>query len=288
MFELVAGCQKENGPKLVPTPFVMTNAMLKKSIRNHNSLWVEHLSPLQEPSLRLFCFPYAGGTAHVFRTWQRQFPPEIDLCLVHLPGRGKRSGEQPFTNLKALVEAIAEAVFQDSQDPCAFYGHSMGALISFELARLLRRRHLIGPRRLFLSGRRGPTVPSREQPTFNLPNHEFIAKLKDLNGTPPELLDDRDMRNMFVPLLRADFEIVDTYEYWTEEPLDCPITVYGGAQDPFVTSEDLHEWQKQTLATFQQRVCAGDHFFIHSCSNDFMDLFRRDVLAGAYEAENCL
>jgi medium-chain acyl-[acyl-carrier-protein] hydrolase len=164
----------------------------------------------------------------------------------------------------------------------------MGALISFELARLLRRRHVIGPRRLFLSGRRAPTVPRREQPTFDLPDHEFIAKLKDLNGTPPELLDDPDLRNVFVPLLRADFEIVDTYEYRTEGPLECPITVYGGVQDQFVTSEDLHEWQKQTSARFQQRMCAGDHFFIHSCSNDFMDLFCRDVLASAYEAESCL
>jgi len=104
----------------------------------------------------MFCFPYAGGASDVFRGWRRHFPAEVDICLVHLPGRGKRMGERPFTRLNVLVEEIADVICAESPDPYVLYGHSMGALISFELARELRRRHSIGPRQLFLSGGRAP------------------------------------------------------------------------------------------------------------------------------------
>src|SRR5215510_3567397 len=197
------------------------NTMLETSAPGLYRRWVEHLSPIKDGALRMFCFPYAGGSTHGFRNWQRLFPSEVDICLVHLPGRGKRIGEPPFTRLKPLVETIADIIFSESSDAFVFYGHSMGALISFELAREMRRRHSIGPRQLFLSGRGAPTAPSCEGPTFNLPHDEFIAELRRLNGTPPELLDVPDARELFLPLLRADFELVDTYRYEPEAPLSC-------------------------------------------------------------------
>jgi len=226
----------------------------------------------------MFCFPYAGGASDVFRGWRRHFPAEVDICLVHLPGRGKRMGERPFTRLNVLVEEIADVICAESPDPYVLYGHSMGALISFELARELRRRHSIGPRQLFLSGGRAPTMP-RESLTFNLPDDEFIAKLRRLNGTPPELLDVPDARDLFLPLLKADFEVVDTFVYQAEEPLSCPITAYGGLDDEFVSLEDLREWQKQTSAVCKQHMFPGDHFFIHKSQSAFLSALRKDVLS---------
>ncbi|HEY6253186.1 MAG TPA: alpha/beta fold hydrolase [Candidatus Angelobacter sp.] len=226
----------------------------------------------------MYCFPYAGGSAQVFRSWQRHFPAQVDVCPVQLPGRGKRISEPPFTNVKSLVQAIADGIFDGSPDPFIFFGHSMGALISFELARELRRRGSIGPRQLFLSGRRGPTVPQREAPTFNLPHDEFIAELKRLKGTPPELLNVPEAAELFFPLLRADFEVVDTYMYENEEPLSCPITVYGGLQDEFVTREDLREWEKQTCVTYKERMFSGDHFFIHDPKSEFLNVLLTDVV----------
>jgi medium-chain acyl-[acyl-carrier-protein] hydrolase len=244
-------------------------------------LWVEHLSPIQGCALRLFCFPYAGGGAHVFCNWQRHFPPDIDICLVHLPGRGKRIGERPFTRLTALVDKLADIVFQDTRGPFALYGHSMGALISFELARELRRRNRGAPQGLFLSGRRAPTASSREGPTFNLPHDEFVAKLKRFNHTSGQLLEEPELKALFLPLLRADFELVDSYTYYPEDPLPCPISVYGGLQDEFVSLDGLREWKQQTSSICETRLFAGDHFFIHNLANDFLNVLRRDVLAAS-------
>jgi medium-chain acyl-[acyl-carrier-protein] hydrolase len=159
------------------------------------------------------------------------------------------------------------------------FGHSMGAIISFELARELRRRHFTAPRRLFLSGRGAPTVASREQPIFNLPEESFIEEVRRLNGTPQELLDCPESRQLLLPVFRADFEMVDTYDYHPEEPLSCPITAYGGLQDTDVPVESLRAWKEQTSASCNYRVFAGDHFFIHDSDAGFVDLFRRDVLS---------
>jgi medium-chain acyl-[acyl-carrier-protein] hydrolase len=258
------------------------DTMLKKSTSGLYRLWVEHLSQAQGRPLRMFCFPYAGGNPDVFRSWRRQFPAEVDICLVHLPGHGKRIGERLFTRLKFLVEEIADVIFTESPDPFVLYGHSMGALISFELARELRRRHSIGPRQLFLSGVRAPTAPRCKGLTFDLPDDEFIAELRRLNGTPPELLDVPDARDFFLPRLRADFEVVDTYVYEAEEPLSCPITVYGGLDDEFVSLEHLREWQKQTSAPCKQNMFPGDHFFIHNSQSAFISVLRKDVLTALY------
>jgi medium-chain acyl-[acyl-carrier-protein] hydrolase len=242
-------------------------------------LWFQSLSFVQRQSLRLFCFPYAGGDTYGFRTWQRQFPPDIDLCLVHLPGRGKRIGEQMFTRLNLLVQTIADLIMQEPQPPYAFFGHSMGALISFELARELRRRGFSAPCRLFLSGRSAPTVAGREAPIFNLPEKAFIAEVRKFNGTPEEVFDNQETRDLFLPVLRADLEMLDTYEYYSEERLPCPITVYGGLQDSDAPIRNLRGWEEQTSASCNLRTFTGDHFFIHNPNVGFVDAFRRDVLS---------
>jgi medium-chain acyl-[acyl-carrier-protein] hydrolase len=243
-------------------------------------LWFESLSSV--PRLRLFCFPYAGGNSHVFRNWQGHFPYEIDLCLVHLPGRGRRIGERPFTRLKLLVETIADLIARELYPPYALYGHSMGALISFELTRELRRRHLSMPLRLFLSGRGAPSVPRRKPPIFNLPHDEFVVEMKRLNGTPPELLDDPKTRDLFLPVLRADFEMVGTYEYHPEERLSCPIVVYGGLKDQDIPVENLRAWEEHTSASCKVKMLAGGHFFIHDPGVGFVDALRNDVLSTLY------
>ena len=250
----------------------MSNRFAAKS----GSLWFEHLARRQEPLFRLFCFPYAGGNAQVFRQWQRYFPGELDVCLVHLPGRSTRIGEPAFTRLPALVDALAGRIECEMQDQFALYGHSMGAMLSFELGRELFRRYGRGPRQLFLSGCRAPQVHRSEPPTFNLPDAEFIASVRQLNGTPDELLEDAETREIFLPALRADFEMVETYEYRNGPPLPCPLTVYGGLQDSRIAIESLRAWEAQTTETCKVRMFDGDHFFIHN--SGFIHALRSDVL----------
>jgi medium-chain acyl-[acyl-carrier-protein] hydrolase len=253
--------------------------MASRPATHSDSVWFEHLSSRPKPLLRLFGFPYAGGNPQVFRNWQRHLPPEVDLCLAHLPGHGRKFGHQPFTRMSPLIDALARQIRSELQEPFAFYGHSMGATISFELARELQRRYKTGPMHLFVSGRRAPHVPDADPPTFSLPHDEFVAELRRLNGTPQELLENPETTELFLPIVRADFEVIETYEYHPGERLACPITVYGGLQDQDVPIENLRAWQEHTSGAFKIRMFPGDHFFIHGSSAQFLESLRGDVLS---------
>ena len=252
---------------------------MREKTKLSQSRWFETLAPAREGALRLFCFPYAGGSAQVFRVWQRDLRNEAALSLAHLPGRASRIGEPAFNRLTPMVREIADAIIPELQTEFAFWGHSMGAMISFELARELRRRGCPGPLGLFASGRIAPHVPDPDPPTFDLSESEFIAELKRLNGTPRELLEDPELLALFLPTIRADFEVVDTHVYQAEEPLACPFFIYGGLQDTGTPAESLRAWQEQTTGKFALRMFPGDHFFIHSCAADVVHALRQDLLS---------
>ncbi len=262
----------EFGPQFMVTRNVISAQHDSKSI------WFENLSRVQAPTLYLVCFPYAGASAQIFYLWPAYFAPKLGIYLVHLPGRGKRSHEKPFTRLSLLVDAIVQNMPAELLEcPFALYGHSLGALLSFEIVRAVRRRYGIEPVQLFLSGRSAPHVVESEAPTFSLPHHDFIARLRELNGTPKEVLEDPELTELFLPLLRADFELVDTYQYRPEQCLSCPITVYGGLEDKEASVADLHAWKEHTSAEFNVRLFPGDHFFIHASSTHFLEVLRSDV-----------
>lgn len=246
-------------------------------IKTPHSSWFEAVGPVHEKSLQVFCFPYAGGSAQVYRGWQQHLPRQVSLSLVHLPGRGRRIDEPPFEHLRPLLEMLAEEFATAPREPYAFWGHSMGALISFELARELRRRGHALPRALFVSGCRAPQLPRSRPSIFGLPEREFIAELKRLNGTPEELLQDPETVKLFLPTTRADFQIVETYLYKPEDALSCAIYAYGGLQDAHVSAESLNAWQKQTSSKFRARMLPGDHFFIHSSTASLTNVLSRDL-----------
>ena len=214
--------------------------------------------------LRLFCFPYGGGAARAYRPWTQGLPPEIDVCAIQLPGRGNRLREPPLTKMSLAVELVGKEIVSLLDRPYAFFGHSMGAILSFEVARLLRRGGRRSPTHLFVSGHPAPQIPYTDPFTYNLPDAEFIEELQRLNGTPMEVLEHPDMMRMMLPLLRADFESIQTYAYKHEPPLDCPITALGGLLDPEISRETLEPWREQTTAAFNLQLFPGDHFFLHT------------------------
>jgi medium-chain acyl-[acyl-carrier-protein] hydrolase len=228
------------------------------------SRWFAHVKPNPQASLRLFCFPYAGGSALIFRKWVDALPSFVEVCPVQLPGRGNRLDEEPISCPDALVRAVAEALAPHLDKPFALFGHSMGATISFELARLLRREGAVMPQHLFISGRRAPQVPDREPPLYNLPEQELRDELHKLGGTPVEVLEHPELMEVMLPLLRADLTVAETYVCTAEPPLDCPISVFGGLQDKDVTREDLLAWAEHTTGRFTLRMLAGDHFFLNT------------------------
>jgi surfactin synthase thioesterase subunit len=185
--------------------------------------------------------------------------------------------EAPFRCAESLVEVIADQLRPRNNSPFAFYGHSMGALLSFELARALAGCQAPQPLGLFVSGRRAPTAEAPPA-MFSLSTREFIAELRKLNGTAEELLDDAEAREHFLPLLRADFELVDTYCYFDQKPLSCPIRVYGGLQDRFVPVNSLYAWGRQTTSDCIIRLLPGDHFS-HIRGEEFFKVLTQDVLA---------
>jgi medium-chain acyl-[acyl-carrier-protein] hydrolase len=236
-------------------------------------------SPKPNPTarLRLFCFPYAGGGAQVFWNWADHIPKEVEICLAQLPGRGARMMDAPYTQMSPLVESIARAILPYTDKPFALFGHSMGAIISFELARLLYRERALEPVRLFVSGCRAPQMRTTDHLTYDWPEAEFVEDLRRLNGTPQELLEHPELMQLILPLLRADFEMIQTYQYAAGQPLKCPITAFGGLQDYEVRREHLEGWREQTTDAFTFRLFPGDHFFIHSSQSLILRVLAQDL-----------
>lgn len=226
--------------------------------------WLHTFTPGAGTALQIFCFPYAGGSAMVYRDWARGLPAGCKVTAIQLPGRGPRMREPPATLLPQIIEELAPALLPHLDAPFVFFGHSMGAIISFELARRLRRAGVRGPRKLFVSGAVAPQLRSTRKPLHALPHEELIEELKRLNGTPREVLEHPELLELMLPLLRADFSVCDTYEYVEGAPLDCPITVFGGLDDTSATRAGLEGWREQTTASCTLRVLPGDHFFLHS------------------------
>lgn len=226
--------------------------------------WITCPKPNPKARLRLFCFPFAGGAASSFRTWPEQLAPDIEVCPVELPGRGKRLREPLVTGLLPLIETLTPLLLPYLDIPFAFFGHSMGTLISFELARQLRRQEAPSPRHLFISGRRAPQLAARKPPIHNLPKPELIEELRQYNGTPEAVLANQELMELFLPILRADLGINETYTYTTEPPLNCPISVFGGLEDTDANSDELTAWGDQTSSTFTIDMFPGGHFFINN------------------------
>lgn len=243
--------------------------------------WLSCPKPNPGATVRLFCFPYSGAAASIYYPWAEMLPPNIEVCPVQLPGHGTRLREPLATRLAPQVEAVAAGLTPALDRPFAFFGHSMGALISFELARYLRRLGRPGPVHLFVSGHGAPHLPDRNPPLHGLPEPEFVAKLRELNGTPEEVLRHEELLQLLIPVLRADFAVCETYVYQAEPPLPCPISAYGGLADGYVNREELAAWQEQTASRFSLRMFPGDHFYLNQASNraHLLTALARDLLA---------
>lgn len=222
-------------------------------------------APNPAAALRLICFPYAGGGASAFQPWARLLPPAVDLCALQPPGRETRRSEPPFRTFAEAIENLAQAIHPLLDKPCAFFGHSLGALLAFETARCLRRAGQPQPCHLLLSSRRPPHLPEPLAPLAELPEAEFIAAVQGRYGGIPEvILREPELMALFLPTLRADFAVLESYTYGAEPPLAAAIMVYGGNDDPLGPPAVLGEWQRHTTGSFAQVQFAGGHFYLQA------------------------
>jgi medium-chain acyl-[acyl-carrier-protein] hydrolase len=213
--------------------------------------------------LNLICFPYAGGSAQLFNNWQAAIS-EAQICAVQYPGRSSRVKEQAFTNWQALVDAFVPHLLPFLNKPFAFFGHSMGAIIAYEVARRVQERYGLRPERLIVSGRRAPQISLQEPPTYNLPDAEFVEELRRLNGTPQAVLDHPELMQLMLGIIRADFTLTQTYNYTPGPKLTCPVSVFGGLGDADVAREHLEAWCELTSNGCLLQMFEGDHFFIQT------------------------
>jgi len=236
--------------------------------------------PGRNPSarLRLFCFPYAGGGATIFATWPRLLPPDVEVVAVQPPGREGRLVETPYADLERLVADMHPELLPHFDKPFAFYGHSNGGLMAFELARTLRRNGGPMPLHLFVGGRPAPQV-RRDENIHALPHDEFIAALRRYAGTPEEVLQNAELMSLIMPLLRADFSLGETYTYRPEPPLPLPITAIGGALDADVPPEQIEAWREQTSGAFRCTMLPGGHFFITENRDLLLRELSRELLS---------
>lgn len=239
--------------------------------------WIRPLSRNPQAQLRVFCLPFAGGGTSIYRPWARVLPPQIDLYAVCLPGREDRIRERPYDRLEPLVAALAEALRPFLDRPFVIYGHSLGALLGFELAHTLTGAYAKAPARLVVSGRGAPDAPT-VPPLTHLPDGPFITALNQrYGGIPQALLDEPELLALFIPVLRADLATLETYTYKPREPLPCALTAVGGTRDPMVSRAAVQDWQRHTSGEFASHFLEGDHFFIQSSQARWLELLTAEL-----------
>ena len=232
--------------------------------------------PNRRASVRLFCFPYAGGGDSIFCLWQKSLSDMVEVCPVQLPGRGSRITEPPFTEMSQLVRLTGQALVQYLDKPFAFFGHSMGALVAFELARYVRREYNSQPVHLFVSGRCSPQT-SREPFNLNLSDSEYQEALRRYNGTPEETLEDLELMELVLPVIRADVALCESYVYTPEPPFNFPITAFGGLNDHGVPRDYIEGWREHTTGSFVLRMFPGDHFFLNEARSPLLEAIAKEL-----------
>lgn len=236
--------------------------------------WFKIYSLGRRPMLRLFCCPYAGASARVFRSWRAHLPSEIELIAVQYPGREERASDAIPESLRTLAAGLATAMMPLLDGtPFSLLGHSLGALVAFELIHELRRLGLPLPRRLFVSAASGPRINAyARSPRHLWPDADFTKELMRLGGTPPEALADAQTLRLLLPTLRCDLGWVDTYVYSEAPPLPVPIDALGGLDDAEVPRDHLAQWEAQSSEGFGMTLFAGDHFYLHHAAPLLCDL----------------
>ncbi len=227
--------------------------------------WVVTPQSRAEAKTRLICFPYAGGGASAFKDWAVAAPDHLELSVVQMPGREDRLSEPLVTDMVSLVDTLTREIIALDDRPFAFLGHSMGAIVCYEVACKLRAMGAAMPRHLFLSARAAPQLQDNGAPLRFLDNAPFMERLHQTYGAVPDAIrNSTELQDVFLPILRADVELLETYVDAAPEPLGLPITALGGASDPAITAAMLAGWRDRTTAGFAQHEFPGDHFYIHA------------------------
>jgi len=230
----------------------------------------------RDPRFRLFCFHYAGSGGSIFRPWTQWLSEQVELVAVQLPGRENRLDEPLLHSMELVTTPLADALPPLLDRPFGFFGHSTGAVICFEVARVLRQRGLPQPRLLIASSQNAPGIkPVRIR--HQLSDPEFIEVLRGCNGTPDVVLKNPALLELLLPRIRADGAVYETYRYEPQAPLDCRIVVFHGVDDSLVDSGGLAEWKAETQHSIRRYSFPGGHFFLHEAAETVVEHINHEL-----------
>lgn len=260
---------------------------MNTSSPTRSNAWIHCLSPRPSARLRLFCLPYAGGGASIFRGWDRDLPPEVELCPVQLPGREYRLRETPFNNMDTLVQVLMGVLYPYLDKPFALFGHSMGALIGHAFIQQLQSRLNITPALFIASGRRAPhCAEPPKNPLHLLERDQFLVALRQrYQGIPEALFQDKEFMYAIEPMVRADFTMIETYQAKREPLLNCPVLTLGGTDDPHTDMPTLQAWREITNKDFDLCMIAAGHFFLNEKRQETLAIIGRYLAPVIYSTE---
>jgi surfactin synthase thioesterase subunit/acyl carrier protein len=266
-------------PKDSSSEAINSQDSIIKSVKQFKNDWIAYHRPNPTARLRLFCFHYLGGSASVFREWSDTLlPSDIEICPVQLPGREERFREQPFTEFIPLIETLGQALSSYLDKPFAFYGHSLGTFICFELAHLLRQQYGLSPMHLFVGGLQAPHAHFSKFKTRYSSSEQILNYLLNISEIPQSILDDQSLFEKFTLLFKADAQLLSKYIYSKKELLVCPISAFGGTDDPVVSREELSQWYLHTSGTFKLQMLPGKHMFLKSSQKLLVEAISQELM----------
>lgn len=241
--------------------------MYRKLIKNYESI--------AEDTVTLFCLPFAGGGASAYNQWVVKMKGILNVCPIQLPGREERIMEEPYKDMGVMLDDLEQAVMSVVKGPYALWGHSMGGKIAYELEKRMER-HGYTANCFFVSGSRVPHIPE-PNPIFHLSDLEFKEKLGRFEGTPKEILDNQELLDFFLPMLRADFTMDETYCSNAPIQLRCPVIAFGGESDREANPEEMRKWKMYTKDYFSCHIFPGGHFYIREHENDVLQALQKQL-----------
>ncbi|OJX13879.1 MAG: hypothetical protein BGO77_01000 [Caedibacter sp. 37-49] len=240
----------------------------------HKQSWFLFPQHNEMATKRLFCFHYAGGNAHIFYPWAKHLDPSIELISVQLPGHGTRFTEPLFTSMDPLIDNLGTQIVDYLDRPYFFFGHSLGGLIAYALTHYMQRNSLPLPDCLFVSGKTPPHFKTSDK-ISHLPDLDFLEEVKKYNGLPEEILQNQELVEIWLPILRADFQILETFIRPDDYKLSCDLMALGGVNDIMVTPSRVELWQDYTTACFKALFFPGDHFFINPQQTQVIEMISK-------------
>jgi medium-chain acyl-[acyl-carrier-protein] hydrolase len=247
-------------------------------LQTKHSPWLLPLKHSAASSLSVFCFPYAGAGASVYRSWNKLFTPDMNLYAIQAPGRETRFSEDFVGSIPELASTVAKEILNTTDKPIVLFGHSLGAACAYETARALEHTGR-SPELLILSGRQGPGSISKRAPIAHLSDTEFLQHVLTYKGTPAAVLENEELMELLLPLLRADFSLAEQYKPRPEPLLTCPVLGLGSTQDEWLDHESLERWGDLTLGSFESHWFEGDHFYLNHRTEELVSYVQKRITA---------